>query len=128
MSTMTDPYTGCPTTQLGLFLDRRPGCCWRTRNDPERARDPFAVQLDWGLDAEAERSGPEGGRRVNGGESWLRRYSAAEPVPGRVLWPGGRVVRDDERQRILLGPQARAFLALEEVAWEASEDRVWLGG
>ena len=65
---------------------------------------------------------------LSGGESWLRRYSAVEPVPGRVLWPDGRVVRDDERQRILVGPQAHAFLALEEAAWEACEDRVWPSG
>ena len=91
-----------------------------------KRRDPFPVQLDLGLDVVPERSESAGGRRqVSSGGSWLRRCSVLEPVPGRVLWPDGRVVRDDERRRILLGSQAHAFLALEEAAWESCEDRVW---
>lgn len=98
-----------------------------------KRRDPFQTQLDLGLEVERERSKPEvepersereGGRQVSGGGSWLRRYSVLEPVPGRVLWPDGRAVRDDERRRILLGPQAHAFLALEQAAWDVCEDRV----
>lgn len=99
-----------------------------------KRRDPFQTQLDLGLEVERERSKPEveperpkreGGRQASSGGSWLRRYSVLEPVPGRVLWPDGRAVRDDERRRILLGPQAHGFLALEQAAWDACEDRVW---
>ena len=90
-----------------------------------KRRDQCGVQLHLGLDADTARPKPERERRVSGGGNWLRRCSVLEPVPGRVQWPDGRVVRDDERQRILLGPQAQAFLALEEAAWEACEDRVW---
>ena len=87
----------------------------------QKRRDPFAAQLDLGLDAEPERPRPEGGRWVSGGESWLRRYSAVEPVPGRVLWPDGRVVRDDERQRILVGPQAHCREQIECPVFGARE-------
>lgn len=92
-----------------------------------KRRDRFQIQLDLGLEVEPERTEPTGrGQQVSGGGgSWLRRCSVLEPVPGRVLWPDGRVVRDDERGRILLGPQAHAFLALEQAAWEGCEDRVW---
>ena len=91
-----------------------------------KRRDQFAVQLDLGVGAEPERPKPERGRQVSGGGSWLRRCSVPELVPGRVLWPDGRVVRDDERQRILLDPQTHhSFLAVEEAAWKACEDRVW---
>ena len=85
-----------------------------------------AVQLDLGVEAEPERPKPKRGGQASGAGSWLRRCSVVEPVPGRVLWPSGRLVRDDERQRILLDPQAHhSFLALEEAAWETGEDQVW---
>jgi len=88
-------------------------------------RDRPAVQLSLDVEAEPERPKPER-RQKSGGGSWLQRCSALEPIPGRVLWPDGRVVRDDERQRILLDPQTHhSFLALEEAAWKACEDRVW---
>ena len=70
-----------------------------------KRRSQLAVQLDLGVEAEPERPEPKGGGQVSGAGSWLRRCSVLEPVPGRVLWPSGRVVRDDERQRILLDPQ-----------------------
>ena len=65
-----------------------------------KRRDPFQIQLDLELEVEPERSKPTGGgRQLSGGGSWLRRYSVLEPVPGRVPWSDGRVVRDDERRR-----------------------------
>ena len=89
-------------------------------------RTQFAVQLELGVEAQPERPKPKRGRQVSGGGSWLQRCSVLEPIPGRVLWPDGRVVRDDERQRILRDPQTHhSFLALEEAAWKACEDRVW---
>jgi len=92
-----------------------------------KRRDRFQIQLDLGLEVEPERTEPTGrGQQVSGGGgSWLRRCPVLEPVPGRVLWPDGRVMRDDERGRILLGPQAHAFRAWEQAAWEGCEERVW---
>ena len=95
---------------------------------PRKRRNPLAVQLDLGVEAEPERPEPKGGGQASGGGSWRRRCSVLEPVPRRVLWPSGRVVRDDERQRILLDPQAHhSFLVLEEAAWETCEDQAWHG-